>query len=319
MRKMKKGVLALVFVFLIVGIVGTMIACQNKDIQLVQTRAGDPAQVNITETLYNYKDTFVGDNSKVSAIINALHYTDLPAKSIELQSYTKPYGMTINYKVDSRADYRFRDDIEIAWNKIAAVMFSLFSNMDEINIRIYDNYGTFGEPELSFGSYYYDRRNLCERVGMEHFTQDVVKESANSIDTFEAYLANVSAIINQADFYNEEQNQNIKKTKQIYSVIGDDSEITINSGTNFFVTISKEILSAAQIKMVLPKKGVSAEQYVGQKIEFSTYSINNFKTNQSTYYLFAFDGDKLIAYEDLKTSASERKTIGILSKLEDKR
>lgn len=39
------------------------------------------------------------------------------------------------------------------------------------------------------------------------------------------------------------------------------------------------------------------------------YHINNFKTNYRTFYLFAFDGEKLIAYADLKTADAEQNAI----------
>ena len=78
--------------------------------------------------LYQYRETYPGDNSKVAAIVHMLTYTDVPFKSIELKTDSEPYRVTVNYQVDSRANYRFCDDITTGWNKNAAVMFSLIPN-----------------------------------------------------------------------------------------------------------------------------------------------------------------------------------------------
>ena len=48
---------------------------------------------------------------------------------------------------------------------------------------------------------------------------------------------------------------------------------------------------------------------------FYTFQIKNFKTNDRTFYLFPFDGEKLIANADLKTAASEQNVIRTLNAL----
>ena len=251
--------------------------------------------------LYQYRETYPGDNSKVAAIVQMLTYTDVPFKSIELKTDSEPYRVTVNYQVDSRANYRFCDDITTGWNKNAAVMFSLIPNVNEISFRLCDPYGDFA------GSYY-NRENLSERFGMEYFTADTVKEAAASLDAYTNYLNMVSAIKNTEDSYGELQKQSVERSRQIYAVIGNDCEITVNSGVNFPITITDEIAANPPIKELADQKNILAE-YTGQPIEFLIYQINNFKTNQRTFYLFAFDGEKLIASDDLKTSDAEQNAI----------
>jgi beta-lactamase regulating signal transducer with metallopeptidase domain len=258
------------------------------------------------EKLYQYRGTYTGDNTRIGAIIQALTYTNVPVKSFELKTDSEPYGITVNYQVDSRANYRRSPEaIETAWNKNAAVMFSLIPNAAEISFRLYDAYGDFAGA-------YYNRENLSDRYGMEYFTAAKVQTAAGSPDSFAAYLNQVAAVKNMEDFYSEGQKQSRERDKQIYAVIGDDREITTNSGMGFPVTITDAFAANPPVKELAGQKELLA-QYKGKQIEFLTYAINNFKTNAGTFYLFAFDGTKLIASVDLKTAAAEQNVAKTLS------
>ena len=184
-------------------------------------------------------------------------------------------------------------------------MFSLIPNVSEISFQIYDHYGDFNGA-------YYNRENLSERYSMEYFTADAVKQAAANSNSFANFLNNVSAIKNIKDSYSGLQKQNMARDEQIYSVIGDDCEITPNSGLNFLVTITDDFAASSPIKELADSKNLFA-QYKGKQIEFLIYDINNFKLNSMTYYLFAFDGAKMIADADLKTAASEQNVIRMLT------
>lgn len=308
----RKGVWALVLVLALIGVVSIMV---TRNTQQPSTDNGTESAASkpdgYAEKLYQYKGTYTGDNSKVAALVQALNYTDLPLKSIELQTDNEPYGITVNYKVDSRANYRFSENVENSWNKNAAVMFSLIPNAAEISFQLYDQYGDFAGA-------YYNRDNLSERFGMEYFTANIVKEAADSLASFTNYLNNLSTVKNMEEFYSEEQKQSIERDKQIYSVIGDDREITVNSGANFPVTITNEFAANPPIKELANQKDIFA-QYSGKKIDFLIYNINNFKTNNGTFYLFAFDGKKLVGYVDLRNGAAEQNAIKILTSLQGQR
>jgi len=298
----KKGVWVIVLVLALAGVSGTMVACSNRQVSTNNTQEsalGKPS--DYAKKLYQYKGTYTGDNSKVAAIVRVLDYTNLPLKSIELKTDSEPYGITVNYQVDSRANYRFPEVVETGWNKNTAVMFSLIPNADEISFRLYDQYGDFAGA-------YYNRQNISERFEMEYYTSNTVKEAAGSLDSFTNYLNDVSAIKNTQDFYSELQKQNIERDKQIYSVIGDDREITVNSGVNFPVTITDDFADDPPIKELTDQKDIYS-QYIGKKIDFLIYHINNFKTNDGTFYLFAFNGEKMIAYTDLRTADAEQNAI----------
>ncbi len=295
------GAIVLVLVVASAGIVSMMVA---RNAQPPNPGQGQ----GYAEKLYQYRGTYTGDNSKVAAIVATHDYTHLPLKSIELQTDSEPYGIKVNYQVDSRANYRFLEDVENSWNKNAAVMFSLIPNVSEISFRLYDQYGDFAGA-------YYNRDNLSERFGMEYFTSGTVKAAADSLASFTNYLNNLSAVKNMEDFYSEEQKQSIEQAKQINSVIGNDCEITVNSGVNFPVTITNELAANHPIKELRDQKDIFAP-YSGKQIEFIIYNINNFQTNNGTPYLFAFDGTKLVAYADLKTSAAEQNAIKILRALQ---
>lgn len=67
--------------------------------------SGCDSDSGIDPDISQYKNSFVGDNSAVSAIVNGL-----PAPigeelmDIELQTTTEPYGVTLNYKEQESSD-----------------------------------------------------------------------------------------------------------------------------------------------------------------------------------------------------------------------
>lgn len=283
----------------------------KKSIKAIAISASAPA--SDSKKLYDLKGTYIGDNSKVRHIADLANFVDLPIQSIELKTDSKPYAVTINYKVDSRANYRFFD--YSSFNKNAAVMFCLIPNADEIHFRMYDNYSSVDNPETSFASAYYSRQDLSERAGMEYFINENIINAASSIESFADYLNKVSAVSNQT-VYNKGFQGNATLT-QIYHVIGDDCEIVVNSGMQNFITVTEGIAANKTLSALLEPQNIKLGEYIGKKIEFLTYSIRNFKTNQDTSYLFVFDDEKLIAYEDLKTPQTYRTVMDILHTLAD--
>lgn len=119
-----KVIRALLLVVTLAGVAVALVACNNNTKQ-----SGTGEQSDYSQKLYQYKETYTGDNSKVGAIIYTLNYTVLPFESLKLKTDSQPYGITVNYKVDSRAKYRYpeTDNIISSWNKNAAVMFSLMN------------------------------------------------------------------------------------------------------------------------------------------------------------------------------------------------
>jgi|LSQX01.2.fsa_nt_gb hypothetical protein len=295
----KTGAIAFVLILVLIGIVGTMIACNQYKKE--------------SNDLYSFKNTSVDDARKIKEILTSVSYTEIYIKGLAVSTFPLPVAIEINYKADNRTSYRYKyNQLENGFNKSAAIMFSLIPDVDEIHFRIYDDYITAYSSEEAFASFYYNRQNLSERFGMEYLTQETVRDATTNIDTFETYMSNVSAIKDQADFYNEDQKQGIEKLRQVYSVIGDECEITVNSQLQVFITVTNEIATSKELRALLESININLDKYIGKKIEFSTYNIRNFKTNQSTSYLFVFDGEKLIAYEDLKAVHKDREVMDVL-------
>lgn len=300
------GALALV---LILSDTISKLFSDTKKTEPIQVEKNVPVRPDsYAKLLFNLKDTYTGDNSGVGAIIQTLQYNDLQIKSFGLLTENQPYGITVNYEVENRAKQPFNEDIEVAWNKNAAIMFSLIPNADELYFRLYDSYGDFAGA-------YYSRDNFNERHGMEYFTSDAVNAAADNLDSFSIYLNKVAAIRNPQEFYSELQLQNIERDKQIYEIIGEDWEIITNSGVAFSIRLTKEFISEPPLAELTEQKD-SLAPYVDQEVDFLIYHIRNYKTSDNTYYLFVFSGEEICVYADLKTDAAERKTIKILRSLE---
>lgn len=315
----KNGIWVLALILILTGAGSTLVACGNGQAGATGGNREGPAAGQETalpqpdskaEALYSYKGTDVGDRSKVSAIIQSLDYTGLQVKSFELQTDSGHYVITVNYLIDSRVDYRSYAyaDIHTALKKNAAVMFSLIPNAGDISFRLYDPYGTFA------GSYY-SREHLSEWPGLEYFTDDKVKAATDSLESFAAYLDKVAALQNTEDVYSEEQKETVEREEQIYTVIGDDREISVNSGVGFTVEITDEFAANPPLKELEGQKGALA-QHTGQKLNFLIYDIRNYKTDDATFYLFAFDGADMVVNADLKTAAAWQNAVQILRGLE---
>ena len=107
--------------------------------------------------LFQYKDSYVGDNSAVSHIIERLQKAD-KAKGFELETKTEPYGMLLNY--EPLASIEESRDVAI-YN--ATFIFALVQNADWVKFD-------FGEKEYEF-----TKEELEEWYGEElnEFTNEV--------------------------------------------------------------------------------------------------------------------------------------------------
>lgn len=77
--------------------------------------------------LYSLKTDYIGDNSKVSAIVHSQEYEDdVEPQDIEIQSEKEPYSLKINVKVE---------DEEIGKSDLfrnAVIDFALIGNLEEV-------------------------------------------------------------------------------------------------------------------------------------------------------------------------------------------
>ncbi|MBN1078407.1 DUF4825 domain-containing protein [Clostridium botulinum] len=102
----------------------------------------DESKVNLN-TVLNYKDSYVGDNSAIINIVNNLP-ANIYNEGIELQTESKPYEITIRYKGFEDMEIRFEDDSVISssfsyiMKNNALIILSLVQNADIVNFDIDD-------------------------------------------------------------------------------------------------------------------------------------------------------------------------------------
>lgn len=306
---MKKAIRVLVFMLAIISILGVT-ACNSQQ----NTPENRPQPIDYDTALYQLKDTYTGDNAKVHTIVNTLSNAEFSLKSLEftleLETDREPYGIKVFYLADSRTNYRFQEDIETAWNKNAAVIFSLIPNAGEITFHLEDEYDVFAVS-------YYNRENLSERPGMEYFTDDNVKKAADSIESFSAYLIKISEIQNVSEFYSAEQKLFNERARQVYDIIGDDYSFYVNEGADFSVLITNEFINTAPIKILTDHKERLLGA-VGSEVDFIIYGTRNYKTGEwsGPPHLFLFDGERLVTYVNLENYDGKREVQESLSAIE---
>ncbi len=140
-----------------------------------------------TKNLIANKTSYVGDNSKVVELIDAM---PLPAgmsrDTVELETANPPYGITINYimsdasnvtkQVAMSGDVFFRNTV---------LLFSLVDNVDTINCRIIGSTSDYGR--LSYGLTH--TREMVEKIMGED-----IRHYADSTDTLEKLIDQLNSM-----------------------------------------------------------------------------------------------------------------------------
>lgn len=255
--KLKTGIMLLCFVFIMWTVCGCSIGSAN-------------IETDVVKTLYEFKGTQIENTSAVNEIAGLANNTEYQIEKISLQ----PYRITVNFKVDSRADYRYID--ENGLNRLSGVVFSLIENADEILYAFYDAYS----DEDAFSSYYYTKINLCERINSDKITVDYIKKATESLKSFEEYYKTI-----MATYVATPDRAFLDK---VYEFIGDDYEIVINSSIgmeidldsydgNDFMAISQQLSHT-----------IGKYQGAGIKANLVTYDIRNFKTDEYKQCVFMY-------------------------------
>lgn len=102
------------------------------------------------ESLYEYKDSYVGDNSAVINILSMLPFSD-KGMTFELQTKKEPYGIIVNYNFDENID-------EKTLEKNAVVIFTLIKNVENI---------TFKFKNMNNDTYKFTRDEILQKYSME--------------------------------------------------------------------------------------------------------------------------------------------------------
>ena len=256
----KKAVAIFIIGFIIFIIGGCYPALEKKDI----------SDIEVVNKLYGLNDTYIGDPSKVRAIIDLANNTEYKVENIELKTDAEPFRLTVNFAVDNRANYRYIDDNGL--NRMSGLIFALVPNVDEISYRFYDNFADRGNPENAFSGSYYTRDNLCEKISSDKITPDYIEKSTDTIKTFEEYYKTIMATevaVPDRVFLNK-----------VYEFIGDDWEIVVNSSIGAEIELDEYTDSDFAVISKHLSNVVGKYQGAGIKAHLMLSDVRNFKTNE---------------------------------------
>ena len=157
-----------VLLMVVVAVIAMSIALMsNQKVRGKETNA---------QKLYTNKTQYVGNNSKVGSIINALSFPDkFIGHGFELQTSKAPYGITMKFTTDTETLNFYKNSAnQMILMKNAAIMFSLVNNVGTITVH------------LSDGSNEYDI--LHTRENIDAFLGKDVREYAKTQDAFSRFL-----------------------------------------------------------------------------------------------------------------------------------
>lgn len=254
-----------VLIILVVLVVASVFAFRYK---FSGSEVGEPTD-KVSE-FYLYKNTMLGDNSKVRTIVDLTNMSQYPIRSIELKTDEKPTRLTINYKVEDRSEHRYVD--QGSFVRSSALIFSVVPNLDEISFMVFDNCSDVTKPETSFSGTFVSRENLYEREGMQDFTPEYISGSTKSLESFRSYNSAVSSALVPG----------IKRSAfldKVYEFIGKDYEIVVNSAISASIELSGEFLKSSDCKELENVLGPSFAKYSGKTVEITKYDVRNFRTD----------------------------------------
>jgi len=123
---MQKKMSLIVAIMMVIALVIT--GCSNTD---------ESKEKYKIEEYYDSRVQYVGDNSKVSELLNVLGVGDLGEYTIALNTDKEPYGLTVNFSKLSDASYEAKlengDRIDFAYFALA-----LIENLNEIDVNYKD-------------------------------------------------------------------------------------------------------------------------------------------------------------------------------------
>ena len=256
------------------------------------------------EELYKFKDVLIGNASNIRELVDKTNLTGYPVNGIELKTDAEPYGLTVNFMVDNRKNYRNIDENSL--NRMSGLIFSLVKNVDEIRYRFYDAYSNKSNKDDVFYGAYYNRENLCERIGSSKITTDYIATSTVDYKTFEEYYGTLLATevaVKKSEF-----------SDAVNEFIGEDYEVVVNSGIGTEIVIDD--LSEVDEKWLgeIFSRAVGKYSGAGITANLTAYDIRNFKTDEYGYCVFLhythpdegliMIGEKILnesEYEEIKT------------------
>lgn len=228
--------------------------------------------------LYEFHNTYIGDATKVRAIVDFANDTEYMVENIELKTDAKPFRLTINFKVENRANYRYIDDNGL--NRMSGLIFALVKNADEILYNFYDNYANKDNPDDRFFGSYYTKNNLCERISSDKITVEFIEKSTETIETFAQYYKAIMSV--------EVAQPDREFLDEVYEFIGEDCEIVVNSAIGAEIELDQHPASDFAIISEQLPHSIGKYQGAGIKAHLLLYDIRNFKTNEIRNCVFLY-------------------------------
>ena len=136
-------------------------------------------QTRRTDSLYNYKTNYVGDNSKVSHIISNQDYPkDFEVGAIEILSRKSPYGIKVFVKDTSNIK---REDIF----KNAITSFALIKNLDRIYyVESGRDFEEEKNKELKDKIFIFYRKEIEEILEEKNTSLEEISENKENFENF---------------------------------------------------------------------------------------------------------------------------------------
>lgn len=279
---MKKKIAVIIAIILVVLVcVALIIRNCNDNVEVTEP--------SVTEVLYSYRNTDVDDEKSVRTLLDLINVSEYKIDSIDIRLFSGVKRLTVNFKVDDRADHRHID--EEALHKNTALIFALVPDAEEISYLFFDKYKDVADidvevyhHELSFYGCYYNKNFLYERPGMESFNSEYVINASDTFEDFEKY-------------YNAVMQIKVPETKSLIydavnEVIGSDCEVVANSGIGAEFVLDDEFFHSKNYTVL---KSVMTEQFAntlskhsGKTMSVLKQDVRNFKTNEYRKFVFLY-------------------------------
>ena len=131
--------------------------------------------------IFQYKNSYVGDNSAVGNIVNQLAHSN-ELKQISLHTKEQPYGITLEYNdiTAKNADKEIKETVIAN----ATYLFALIQNVDWITFKFSANEFTVTKTEVQ---HWYN--NKLDGFENEEDLKNLIKEQINSEDSVNQFFS----------------------------------------------------------------------------------------------------------------------------------
>ncbi|WP_428912482.1 DUF4825 domain-containing protein [Niallia sp. Krafla_26] len=134
---------------------------------------------NEKEDLFEFKDSFVGDNSSIGSIINQLPSGEY-VKGFKLETNDEPYGIIINYEGIEAEEIEKTYKETAIYN--ASFIFALVQNAEWVTFRFDHKEYKLKKEELQ-NWYGEELRNFTSEDELRKLTQEYLKDE-NKVNEF---------------------------------------------------------------------------------------------------------------------------------------